>query len=263
MGKVYNRFNSISCRPNIIVREDLKREIHYILNEESKAPIDFIVKLPYYSRPEISYEIINCSDKYRNGFKVVETANGEYAYVRESDGKLLPYRYDIASDFNKYGFAMVGKDGSVTWINKNFQYLSYFGNMVEEQLDDENYKYRKLEGFEKVYKFSKGSNPLSRVYEGRKTRGITSYFGTDGKIKKFYEYNGKLSKSLFSICFYDNVDFGKNNYIINGDKILFSEGYYCPASYIINLYMQNGTLESLVEDVHNHVNKAPTKKLKK
>ena len=56
-------------------------------------------------------EIIDNSNDFVNGFKVVQTSNGEYAYVRQSDFQLLPFRYDVASDFNEYGFAMVGKKG--------------------------------------------------------------------------------------------------------------------------------------------------------
>ena len=68
--------------------------------------------------------IIDSNENFVNGFKVVKTANGEYAYIRESDNSLLPFRYDIAFDFNEFGFAIVGKDGSVSWINKDFKYLN-------------------------------------------------------------------------------------------------------------------------------------------
>jgi hypothetical protein len=93
----------------------------------------------------ISYELCyNQSIEYNNGFAVVQTSNGEFAYMEENTNKLLPYRYDVASQFNNHGFAIVGKANSVTFINRNFQYLSKNGTFVSENLDKE---YITFEGF--------------------------------------------------------------------------------------------------------------------
>ena len=52
--------------------------------------------------------------------------------LSEKDNILLPYRYDIATDFNEYGFAMIGKNGKVSWIDKKFNYLNIEGKIEKE-----------------------------------------------------------------------------------------------------------------------------------
>ena len=90
----------------------------YVINEDKDGELYMPIELPYYYgvylRPPASFDIIDDSREFVNGFKVVQTANLEYAYVREADNKLLPYRYDIATDFNEYGYAIVGKDARVS-----------------------------------------------------------------------------------------------------------------------------------------------------
>ena len=165
----------------------------YILNEGTDKEVHLTVLLPYYSRPDISFDIIDDSREFVNGFKLVQTANMEYAYVKEEDSTLLPFRYDIATDFNEYGYAMVGKDGKVSWIDKNFKYLNNKYEMVKEDSS-------KFNGFLSVSDFSKGEHPLSKVcscsYDWNKK---TSYFGVDGKIKEFSRYDGKIIRDNDSI----------------------------------------------------------------
>lgn len=63
--------------------------------------------------------------EFINGFKVVRFKNGEFGYIRESDNKLMPYRFDVATDFNSYGLALVGKNCKVNYIDENFQVFEY------------------------------------------------------------------------------------------------------------------------------------------
>lgn len=136
MEKIISRLNeihNISCGSNIFVAQDWKRKIDYTINDKENHSMKIRVSLPYNTRPKISDEIVSADSEFINGFKVVQTANGEFAYIRESDGLLLPYRYDIATRFNQYGFAMVAKDGDATWINTSFQYLSSKGEMKTEE----------------------------------------------------------------------------------------------------------------------------------
>lgn len=246
MEKLSSKINSISCGTPVFLNNDFRR-IHYTINEKEKQPIRITIKLPYYTRPEISNEIISSNSEFINGFKVVQTANGEYAYIRESDGALLPYRYDIASDFNQYGFAMVAKDGIATWINKNFQYLSRSGKMVDENMKDKYYDYRNPDGFQGIYEFSSGNYPLSRVYEENNEYRNTFYFSVEGKRKEFYLFDGSFDHS-FTFNSFINSDFGDKDYIIDERGILFAKGYYCPFKYVLEFCEQNGVVSAIYEN---------------
>ena len=186
-----------SIKGSRIFTQDEIVKVGYTLNEEQADETYIRVELPYYYgvylRHPKSLEIIDDSRDFVNGYKVVQTANKEYAYVKEEGNTLLPFRYDIATDFNEYGYAMVGKDGKVSWIDKNFKYLNSKYEMVNEDSS-------KFNGFLSVSDFSKGEHPLSKVcscsYDWNKK---TSYFGVDGKIKEFSRYDGKIIRDNDSI----------------------------------------------------------------
>ena len=215
----------------------------YILNEGTDKEVRVTVLLPYYSRPDISYDIIDGSRDFVNGFKVVQTANMEYAYVKEESNTLLPFRYDIATDFNEYGYAMVGKDGKVSWIDKNFKYLNNKYEMVNEDSS-------KFNGFLSVSDFSKGEHPLSKVCScGSDWNRKTSYFCVDGKIKEFSRYDGEIirddeSNKYFS---YYSEDFNDNGYAkANNDEIiLLSSGYSLSTKDLTKICEEKGFLETL------------------
>lgn len=99
------------------------RKIFYVVDDYYV----YQVKLPEGKRLEPTEEIMAESEKFVNGFKAVVTKNGEYAYICEEDNCLLPFRYDIAGNFNEHGYAMVGKNANISWINKEFKYFSRHG----------------------------------------------------------------------------------------------------------------------------------------
>lgn len=215
----------------------------YILNEGTDKEVRVNVLLPYYSRPDISFDIIDDSRGFVNGFKVVQLDNKEYAYVKEEGNTLLPFRYDVATDFNEYGYAMVGKDGKVSWIDKNFKYLNSKYEMVNEDSS-------KFNGFLSVSDFSKGEHPLSKVcscsYDWNKK---TSYFGVDGKIKEFSRYDGKIIRDNDSIknFSYYSEDFNDKGYATaNNDwLILLSSGYYLSVKDLIKICEEKGFLDTI------------------
>ena len=215
----------------------------YILNEGTDKEVRVNVLLPYYSRPDISFDIIDDSRDFVNGFKLVQIANMEYAYVKEEGNTLLPFRYDVATDFNEYGYAMVGKDGKVSWIDKNFKYLNSKYEMVNEDSS-------KFNGFLSVSDFSKGEHPLSKVcscsYDWNKK---TSYFGVDGKIKEFSRYDGEIirdSDSIKNFSYYSE-DFNDKGYATaNNDwLILLSSGYYLYTKDLIRICEEKGFLDTI------------------
>lgn len=215
----------------------------YILNEGTDKEVRVNVLLPYYSRPDISFDIIDDSRGFVNGFKVAQLDNKEYAYVKEEGNTLLPFRYDIATDFNEYGYAMVGKDGKVSWIDKNFKYLNSKYEMVNEDSS-------KFNGFLSVSDFSKGEHPLSKIcscsYDWNKK---TSYFGVDGKIKEFSRYDGKIIRDNDSIknFSYYSEDFNDKGYATaNNDwLILLSSGYYLSVKDLIKICEEKGFLDTI------------------
>lgn len=227
----------------------------YVINEDKDGELYMPIELPYYYgvylRPPASFDIIDDSREFVNGFKVVQTANLEYAYVREADNKLLPYRYDIATDFNEYGYAMVGKEAKVSWIDRNFR---YFDATFETFLDEEKNKSDRFNGFSSISNFSNGENHLSKLL--RKDYDSDSsviYLDTDGKIKKFYKYDGEAVcgegfKKEFPL---DSTTFNESDYatFYQNKFILLSSGYYLYTMDLIRICNEKGFLGNISEDI--------------
>ncbi len=221
----------------------------YVINEGKDDKLCMPIVLPYYYgaylRHPASIDIIDDSRDFINGFKVVQTDNEEYAYVREEDNKLLPYRYDIATDFNLYGYAMVGKNARVSWIDMNFR---YFNEEEEKFTKEQEIGYNTFNGLLGVSDFSKGETPLSRMYRHGYENKV-SYLGTDGNIKEFYNFDGEIirddeSNKYFSYYSEDFNDLGyaKAN---DGEIILLSSGYYLYTKDLIRICEEKGFLDTI------------------
>lgn len=223
----------------------------YTLNKGTNEEVKVSIILPYTHtlyRPSKSFTIIDDSRDFVNGYKVVQTANKEYGYIREEDNTLLPFRYDIATDFNRYGYAMVGKNAKVSWIDKNFR---YFNAEKEEFTEEYEIGYNSFYGFLGVSDFSKGEYPLSKIY--RHEYGDTvKYLGTDGKIKEFYNFDGNIIRndkpnknfSYYSENFNDK-GYAKAN---KGEFILLSSGYCLSIKDLIRFCEEKGFLDNIILD---------------
>lgn len=261
MGKIPTKVNNIIHSSAILI--DLKRErnLCYTINKNLPDETNVHVKLKSeFYRPQKSEKIIDNSNKFTNGFKNVQTENGEYAYVRETDNVLLPYRYDIAFDFNEYGFAMVGKDGSVSWIDTTFKYLNLEGEFVEEKLDE---SYSKFSGWQGISEFSTGNIPLSRVYDGRNRYGKVAYLGIDGKFKEFYRYDGQIDEYFSNTTFNSGTEFDENGYAMANGNMLFARGYYCSYDDLIKICKQKGFIDFINEEAEKQFDQETGKVLKK
>ena len=235
--------NSIVCGD--IVKIDQKTEaVCYKINSDNGVKTNVFAYLPKYNKKSTLSEIVMENDEFVNGFKVVKLANDSYSYIRESDNKLMPYQYDVAFNFNEYGFAMVGKDGSVSWINKDFKYLNYKGIMVEE----ENNNWNNFDGWQGINNFSNGDNPLSRVFCGKEEYGRTAYFTPNGDIKKFYQYNGNISNNLYRDVFFSGTDFNNSPYALADNYILDVNGFCILKEDIIKLSLKEGFIDFLFDD---------------
>ena len=227
------------------IRQEVKIKIIYSFIDEEKNTF-FEILLPLVGRPQISDIIIEENKDFVNGFKVVKTANDEYGYIRESDNKLLPYRYDIALDFNEYGLAMVGKDGYVTWINTKFQYLNTDGELVSYDNDILNQEHC----FTDISDFSESKNPLSRVsYSNYNSDTFTKYINTNGEVQSFTNYNGETLGSFRVNVFSYGNKFDESGFAEADGFILSSEGYCIHKDNLFKIMKEKGFLNIITADV--------------
>ncbi len=212
--------------------------LNYSIEYEGGKTTVVSINLPLKGRLTKTDEIIFENESFVNGFKVVKTKNGEYGYVREEDNALLPYRYDVALDFNEYGLAMVGKDGYVTWINRNFEYLN---SLITMSKYEEEYYFL---SFEKINAFSKGEIPLSLLIQQHYDIYIYYYIDILGKLKSFKEYNeGYPALAAFLAA----TPFNEQGYARADDYILSSKGYMISKSDLKDKSLNAGLPDSIFE----------------
>lgn len=229
------------------------RQISYILNRGTEE--ELFVETCFKDAKEYqesNQEIISAREEVINGLRLVKLKTGEYAYTTEK-GELLPYRYAIASDFNEYGFAMVGKkDGNVTWINKKFQYLATNGKIVG--FTDNSNTLPSYISTKKVSTFSKGEIPLGSITFESTTQILegTSYIDAKGNIKEFAQYSGKNStyNHKFTL-FKEDLEFNPKGYVYQEKEkaILLATGYYITTASIIDIVMENIMIDNLFKEI--------------
>jgi hypothetical protein len=194
-------------------------EINYLINGKiAKGKVQ--IKLPQYGRPPRASLRNACEMGISNGFRLVCTTNGEYAYVN-SYGNLLPYRYDWSSGFNEHGLAMAAKDGCVSWINDAFEYMPSEGGFIPEDLSN---PHRKFVAFKEVNAYSKNRFPLSRV---RDINGEYSYLTLEGEKRAFYIFDGKNMTCISNFTMASDFDINGMACITIGEEnfVLFETGY--------------------------------------
>jgi hypothetical protein len=123
-------------------------------------------------------------DKNGDNYKIVKMSSGKYTY-RDARGFLLPYRFDLASEFNEFRMAMVAINGQVTWVRPSDSGLEYYcqeGKFVP--LSPSN-RHQEIRGFNFVEQFSEGHYPLSRLGIGS---GCAEYLRPTGEIAQFSPY---------------------------------------------------------------------------
>lgn len=171
-------------------------------------------------------------NEYINGYKQVKSKNGVY-FIRELDGRILPYYFDAASNFNEYGLAMVQKNGSFSWINGQLQYLTKDGVWKVLRQGEQ------LNGWSIITPFQNGS--LSKLTSKGPVQKVC-FFNTLGMIQKFTSYsNPQISYDTFI----RSTDFDQDGIALADDKILFSEGYYISQNDAIIMMRQEGFLKEI------------------
>lgn len=223
-------------------------EIQYKINNKDIILLKYPSKIKYKQYIVNGGLIYDKGNKPAYGFKIVYNKYGQCLFMRMKDNVTMPYIFDFATNFNKYGLAMVAKDGKVTWINKKFQYFNDkqgTSNLTE--------KYR-INGWASIDAFSGGDTKLSRCQNSFE-KPSTSFLGTDFQAKTFYEYDGsginedEYCNSLDGV--YSN--FNEKGYATSGtgETILSSDGYYTSDQILIEKAIKANPqryLEYLIEN---------------
>ena len=252
------RIKSISV--DEITRIDNNKKISYAIEIEDDDYIFYNVIVPINGVVYNENKIASGSDEFVYGYKVVQLENGQYAYLSEKTKELLPVlRFDFATNFNKYGYAMIAKNGKVSWMNTDFMYLNYKGYWIENYAD---FEYNALD---KINEFSKGEIPLSLVSGDDpfgETFGLKGYIDTNGVLKTFYRYNlnDMVIRNAF-ITFTSAEDFDESGFTKVDDGFISDKGYYFKLDDLLKLNKTNSFL-SILNDTLDKIQN-PTHRLVK
>ncbi len=250
------KIKNISCN-GYHYYKDGKFIFKYIINDGEETTETLEIPSTFKKHfTQMSQDIINSTKDFVNGYKVVETANHEYAFL-SLDGTILPMRFDIASNFNDFGLAMVGKNGSVSWLTKDFQYLSLDGTLKD-------YEPETFKGFRSVSSFSLTSNPLSLIkITQNHDKPECFYLKPDLSIQEFTYFDGTNFKDTTSYFKLLNLNaeptFKREGYTIINNLILFPNGYYCSMEDFLNIHKNF----ALFNDISTLIADTYTRKLKK
>lgn len=246
--------NSIVCTQKVKI-DPSTDSVCYKIDFNNGIIRDIFVNKPKYNKPK-KLSIISLDNcEFINGYKVVKLVNGYYTYVREIDNMIMPYEFDIAFNFNEYGLAMVGKDASVSWINKDFKYVN-----SEGELKSCNDNEKEFDGWQGIFNFSNSDIPISRVYCGKEEYGKTVYLDSEGKIKKFYHYNGDIDKNIFTRDFYTGTDFTEKGYAKADNYILCENGSCISKDDIIKLGFEKCFIDFLFDEASYYLNELDKEK---
>ena len=245
MNKILTEFEILDCdwSPNDDGTVNAKYNLYKGTKIEERVCVTIAPK-----RKNLSRVVVEESENYVNGFKVIRFQTGEFGYRRESDGEIMPFYYDVAGNFNEYGFAMVGRNTFVTWIDKTFRLLDNSDNWIAPSQNEN------INSFVRISSFSAGETPLSIL---RAKNGDLSFLNTQGKKQVFTRYNGELQEYKISgFRYVDTLDHRDamiaDDILLADGKVLFARGFYCEFSDIIKLNLENGYLSKIAEQASKH-----------
>lgn len=240
---------------------------------------------------EKGIHVIDDTNNFVNGYKVVELSNHKFGYIKEETNELMPFYFEVALNFNDYGLAMIGKRSSVAWIDKNFGYIEIGGGFckppitltIEKICTYLNHEMG-FKSFSRVCNFSGNQVPLSMVSNSHvydndfppiKNEPFynAAYVDVNGMFKEFTYYDGKF-KSYADTAFSTGTSFNELGYAlassmdivgedanqqmvsdINGHYILFDNGIYCNMETYQKLCIEHGgTISSIKENLEKRKN---------
>lgn len=188
-----------------------------------------------------TYEMCEEGENFVNGFKRVKFVDGTYSFVSEETGELLPYKFNVATDFNEYGFAMVAIDYGVSWFYKGKVLFDSNGKVELKRWYGDSQKFLTVvEDFEDFL-----GCPVSMVYETYADRAKDSYkhfieahfLNSNGDFITFKAVN---DEERVQSSFRDSFNWDENmldvlgrlkkcskGFVLFGNYIIFSSGYFC------------------------------------
>ena len=221
-------------------RNDYSREC------ERKVNFRLPVSLEGRLKDEKSFSIVESGNtEFVNGFKIVKNEYGQSLYIREEDNKLLPYVFDIATDFNEFGLAMVATDTKVSWINKSFKYINIYGELCD-------YDNMMEDGWKGVYDFSDSQKPLSRLKNNSTYHSGVSYMNKDMEFESFHEFDGEEINKNSGMDSFDSEsgDFDKDGFAYAGDFVLCDQGFYVYSDVVVKEAMNKGLVKDICAKVY-------------
>ena len=213
---------------------------------EKRVDFRLPVSLEERLKDEKSFSIVESGNtEFVNGFKLVKNGYGQSLYIREEDNKLLPYVFDIATNFNEFGLAMVATDAKVSWINKMFQYINIDGELCD-------YDNKMADGWGRVYDFSDGKKPLSRLRNNSSHYHGISYMNKDMGLESFYEFDGEEINENSDMNSFESKseDFNKDGFAYAGDFVLCDQGFYVDSSIVVKEAMNKGLVKDICAKVY-------------
>lgn len=143
--------------------EDLYLRKHYVIIDNFGKEYEYSPVIKPSRGLIIDYAIIN-KNNFCNGFKLVQFRDKSYGYIYQHNGYVDFHRYDIATNFNKYGIAMVAKYGTVSFIDTNFNYLKQIDLDSFSMVEEDTANYLDFNGLYEISKFSLGKAKIKTIY---------------------------------------------------------------------------------------------------
>lgn len=183
-----------------------------------------------------------------NGFTRVLMKDGKFALYDVVNDKFSAFTYDVVTDFNDFGYAMVGRYGGVTWIDRNFNVIDREGKLSLDNGENINNK----NSFTSVHAFSNGKSPLSKVTViGDEI--FSSFVNTDLEIQKFYDsFDSDSKKKEKYISKFDYIDafVGDYNFMKDKSKVLLSNGHFISFNQFVRCAENFGVFDSLYKEAN-------------
>lgn len=185
------------------------------------------------------FTILDEEIDYINGFRRVLFSDCTYGYREESTGELIPYKFNLATNFNENGIAIVAIDSGVTLLTNDFKILykngkyfkmggfsSHFSMPIPIKVDSISSQYITY-----THCISSGINELEALFLD-KTGGSIAFRSLTGANSERIVFRKACKRTLLTENECSIFDSG---FIIYGDYIILSSGYYITLSELCKL----------------------------
>ncbi len=223
-----NKVRSLSVDRDNILNKEEKKGIDTIYLYEDENGIKHSIASKFISNKD--YTVLKEDNEYKNGFRRVLFIDYSYGFREENTGMVLPYKFNLATDFSDEGIAIVALGWGVTLFTSDYRILYKTG------------QYYKMGAFSSYFSIpfpTKVDMVYSQyvTYTHRVIGGVnildTSFFNANGEILSFkpLSLEGKV-RVIFGIgcdktILKDNeCKFFESGFILCGEFVLFESGYY-------------------------------------